>query len=106
MIEPVPVADSSAARPIDDLPGVLAVHDPRPPLTRAMSAAASALRIDAAPPVDGIHLTNDDTGVTASAAVSVRASSRAPEVARAVADELLARHPEAARIAVEVRRIA
>lgn len=106
MIEPVPVAGAPAPRPLAEVPGVLAVHDPRPPLARALTAAAGTLRIDTAPPVDGAHVVAGPDGPAASAAISVHATARVPEVARAVADELLAQHPDADRITVEVRRIA
>ncbi|MGZ0068252.1 hypothetical protein [Microbacterium sp. Yaish 1] len=106
MIEPVSVVDPSAPRPLVEVPGVSAVHDPRPPLTRALGAAASALRLESAAPADGILVSADGGVTTAVAAISVAVSARTPEVARAVADELRAQHPTADRITVQVRRIA
>ncbi|MFS0713943.1 hypothetical protein ABC195_08655 [Microbacterium sp. 2P01SA-2] len=106
MIEPASLVDPSAPRPIAAITGVSAVHDPRPPLTRALGAAASALHLDSAAPADGVIVSAGADGTTAAAAISVAASARTPEVARAVADELRAQHPTADRITVQVRRIA
>ncbi|WP_256728898.1 hypothetical protein [Microbacterium oleivorans] len=106
MIASDPVVDSSAPRPLAELPGVAAVHDPRPPLSRVLGAASAALRIDTMPPSDGVFVSSDTTGTTAAAAVSVGVAARTPDVARAVADQIRAQHPEADRITVQVRRIA
>ncbi len=106
MIASDPVVDSSAPRSLAELPGVTAVHDPRPPLTRALGAASAALRIDTVPPSDGVFVSSDAAGMTAAAAVSVSAAASTPDVARAVADQMRAQHPEADRITVQVRRIA
>lgn len=106
MIEPVSVVDPSAPRPLVEVPGVSAVHDPRPPLTRVLGAAATALHREAAEPTNGTLVSAHGEVVTAAAAISVAASARTPEVARAVADELCAQHPTVDRITVQVRRIA
>ncbi|MDD7928735.1 hypothetical protein [Microbacterium thalli] len=106
MIAPEPVAEPTAPRPLAEIPGVRAVHDPRPPLTRALGAASSALRIDTVPPVDGVFVSTDADGMTAAAAVTVSVTARTPDVARAVADTLRVQHPGADRITVQVRRIA
>ncbi|MET3468535.1 hypothetical protein ACI2K6_06785 [Microbacterium sp. NPDC006705] len=106
MIEPVSVVGPSAPRPLVEVPGVSAVHDPRPPLTRVLGAAATALRREAAAPTNDILVSADGEVVTAAAAISVAASARTPEVARAVADELRVQYPTVDRITVQVRRIA
>lgn len=106
MIDPASVVDPSSPRPLVEVAGVTAVHDPRPPLTRALGAASTALRLDTTPPTDGIFVSADGDVVTAAAAVSVSVAARTPEVARAVADEVRAQHPSVDRITVQVRRIA
>lgn len=106
MIAPEPVAEPTAPRPLAEIAGVSAVHDPRPPLTRVLGAASSALRIDTVPPADGVFVSTDADGMTAAAAVTVSVTARTPDVARAVADTLRAQHPGADRITVQVRRIA
>ncbi len=105
MIEPLSAA-APVPRPLAEVPGVADVYDPRPPLSRALGAATSALRLDSAPPIDGILVASDGAGSTASAAVSISSSSRTPDVARAVADEVLLQHPTVDRVSVQVRRIA
>lgn len=106
MIDPASLVDPSAPRLIAEIPGVSAVHDPRPPLTRAFGAAASALRLDSAAPADGVIVSTGADGTTATTAVTVAIAARTPEVARAIADELCAQHPTVDRITVQVRRIA
>lgn len=106
MIDSASVVGPLAPRPLAEVAGVSAVHDPRPPLARALGAATTALRQDTAPTSDGVFVSADGDVVTAAAAISVARAARTPEVARAVADELRAQHPTADRITVQVRRIA
>lgn len=105
MIEPAPALDDSAPRTLIELPGVTAVHDPRPPLARVMDAAAGVIRIER-PRADGVLVSTDATGTTVTTAISTVMTARTPEVARAVADAVIGMHPEADRITVQVRRIA
>lgn len=88
------------------VPGVAAVHDPRPPLSRALTGIAPVLGDVAYDPDSGIMIATSSEVVTASAAITTSGSAPSPETARAVADTLLSRHPEAARVSVQVRRIA
>lgn len=105
MIEPAPALEDSAPRTLVELPGVTAVHDPRPPLARVLEAAAEAIRSER-PVQDGVFVSTDAAGIAVTAAISTVMTARTPDVARAVADTMIGRHPEADRITVQVRRIA
>lgn len=101
MIDPERRADA-AAPDITAVPGVVAVHDPRPLIARAVRAGADA--IGSREPVAEVIVS--DAGATLATAISVSSRTAAPDVARTVADLLLTTNPAAERVSVQVRRIA
>lgn len=78
---PDPTAAQMQRTILSSIPGVIGVHDPRPLASRPTA------------------------GTTIDAAISTDRAASTPDVARAAADAILAAHPDARRVRLEVRRI-
>ena len=98
-----PSTVEAAAASVRAVTGVVATHDPRPPIARAVAATAAALRRT---DVDAPHVVVEvEPALTVSTAITTDVRGSTPQIAREVADVLLAQHPLAEEVLVHVRRI-